>query len=196
MIGIDLVYLPEARTSKYHGHAAFVTKMCPTEEQAMFSKELQDPNQVWMFWAAKESCFKALPPQRQSRFSPRKIRLTEVVKRSDGMDIECRFEDLDYYCRVSMTDDHILSLCTLNKDDLDRAIFSIREEKAMTSMVQSGQLRCHATEILSPLIGKDLVFGTTQNGQPLVYASEFEPSPITFSHHGPYTAFAFIPSFN
>ena len=181
MIGNDIVDISLARQQSNWQRSRWLQKIF-IEEELHYIFRSEDPERlVWSFWSRKEAAYKA----HQQRFSlPRKLNPKDFKCTTTG---KVHIENYSYLTITTHT---------------QKYIYSIASVPVMHVKTQILNNNIHLkTTVLKTFLAKHIdkkpelfTLGKDSNGIPWIAYNERKlASPVSFTHHGHYAAFAIGP---
>lgn len=189
-IGNDIIDLDYPEPSL---HRRFVRRMFTPCEQALIE---QKPAALWLAWAAKEAAYKALKRIRPSfRFVPQRL-------------------EFDYQQRQIIFDDGALPCCTIERPDvvavwcatdhasLARSLHQVaacnlpgNKSAGSTPSLLVRQFAASGVAALLGLSPSSVRFSPPEPRKvpEVQLKDQFRHGQISFSHHGRYVAFSYLP---
>ena len=194
MIGNDIIDLSQSVLSySPHRRKRWLQKIASSEELSLLKNW---PEQLWpdILWAIKESVFKCQSRQQYStKLIPHHIVLTSLHPADNGnAHGEVHFGSNSYYVRLHMSDELIHASASSTEDVV--SWHWIKWGQIFDADDQSTLLRKKFLDHLQNQSDDIWHLSSNQEGLPIVSGPNGDSDKLSFSHHGQFGAWAYLPS--
>ena len=190
MIGNDIIDIKEAKRSSNWERKGFMQKVFTVNEQRIITTSTNPFTVVWRLWSMKESAYKIYIQAGGDRFfNPTKFECT-LYSLQNG---QVKMNTTIFKTSTSINSNYIFSTATINNNDLDTCIFSLKQNNgAFQSNFMQHQVLNNFAEKNS-LHFSELLIKKTETGVPtLFYKNKPLNTSISISHHGYYGAYTIL----